>query len=330
MRIGIVGATGNVGRKVVKILLERGLVGPNDISLFASSRSAGSVLRINDTDFTVFDAKELAKQKCDLFIFNTEEDVSGELVPRALQTGAYVVDSSSCYRLKDDVPLIVPPVNSDLITTGLRLYAHANCLTSPIATVIAPLHWHRPLSRVQVVTYQSVSGAGKAAMDECFMETKAKINAAPYERSIFNKQIAFNIIPQVGKIREDGFTYEEYKIINELKKVVDQKLHITATAVRVPVLIGHAVAISLEWTEKIDLEQDLLQILEQAPFVKVSSSGNYLTPAEITGKDDVFVGRIRRDPSVLNGVQMWICSDNLRRGAATDAVEISTALLKFI
>lgn len=326
VKIALVGATGNVGRKVSEMILHRKLTHPENLILFASSQSAGKQLNVQGINFTVQGLDVANFSNYNVFIFNTESDVSEKFIPTALEAGAYVIDSSSKYRLEPNVPLIIPPVNSKEINLHQKLYAHANCLASPIATVIDPLHRFKKISRINAVTYQSTSGAGKLASDECWDETKAIVSGKTYVRQVFQRQIALNVIPQVGAMMDEGMTFEEYKIIHEVKKVVDPMISITVTAVRVPVLIGHSIALSLEFSEAIELNE-VIETLKKAPSVKLSNN-HYSTPVEVIDNDDVFVGRIRRDLSVKHGIHLWLCSDNLRRGAATDSVEILEALLK--
>ncbi|CAL7962472.1 Aspartate-semialdehyde dehydrogenase [Alphaproteobacteria bacterium] len=328
LNIAVIGATGNVGRKVVGMLLERELAYPNNLKLYASPRSAGQTLTIDNRNFLIHNTEQTDFANIDICIFNTEGNISEKFVPKALNAGAYVIDSSSYYRLHPEVPLIVPPVNKMLINSRQKIYAHANCLASPIATVIGPLHKYHKIHRVNAVTYQSTSGAGKVAADECWAETCSIVQKMPYERKHFKRQIALNVIPQVGAIRDDSLTSEEYKIIYEIKKIIDQNIAITATAVRVPVLIGHSIALSIEF-ERTFVVQDIIRILQHAPSVQLSNN-DYATPVEVVDSDDVFVGRVRRDTSVESGLHLWLCSDNLRRGAATDAVEITEALLMSI
>lgn len=328
VKVAIVGATGNVGRRVSELIIHRKLIPAQNLTLLASPRSAGKQLNIGSASFAIQDVEKENFSDFTICIFNTENDVSEKFVPRALQAGAYVIDSSSKYRLNPDVPLIIPPVNKNTIDLSKKLYAHANCLVSPIASVIAPLHHFIKISRMNVVTYQSTSGAGKLASDECWNETSAIVLGQPYVRQYFKRQIALNVIPQVGDIMDDGMTFEEYKIVHEIKKVVDPSINITVTAVRVPVIIGHSIALSLEFEQSFEL-REVIEILQNAPSVKISSD-QYSTPIDVVDSDDIFVGRIRRDFSVKNGLHLWLCSDNLRRGAATDSIEILEELLKRI
>ncbi len=326
-KIAIIGATGNVGRTVVEMLLARNLASPQQLCLYASSRSKGQSLTLGGHTFHVEETTSSSFSDTQLCIFTTETPVSRTWIPTALKAGAYVVDSSSQYRLDPTVPLIIPPVNVQLVQQKQKLYAHANCLASPISTIVAPLHQKFGVIHIDAVTYQSTAGAGKAAMDECIAETKACFGGSSYERTIFPRQIAFNVIPQVGDIRPDGMTFEEYKIIEEVKKVVDPSLKISATSVRVPVLIGHSIALQLEFSCEVEIEK-ILATLRAAPSVKISPN-HYSTPVEVVGSDEVWVGRLRRDLSRARSIQLWVCSDNLRRGAATDAVEIAEAILSF-
>jgi len=321
----VIGATGNVGRKVVEFILQRQLAKPEQLRLMASTQSIGKQISIAGIDFTIEATDETSFAKNDLCIFNTESEISAYYIPKAIAAGAYVIDSSSHYRLHPDVPLIIPPVNQGLINTEQRLYAHANCLASPIATALAPLHQAFNVFKANAVTYQSTSGAGKKPMDECWQETKSLIEQKSYTRTCFQRQIAFNVIPQVGGIRDDGYTFEEYKIIHEVKKVLGNDILMTSTAVRVPVMIGHSIALTVEFKKSFSLDE-IKNALKQAPFVQLSDN-HYSTPVEVVGSDDVFVGRIKRDNTCENGLHLWLCSDNLRRGAATDAVEIAEKLL---
>lgn len=323
--IAIIGATGNVGRKVVELILQRNIAKPTQLRLMASEKSAGKILSIAGSDFCIEATHEDLFKESDICIFNTESEVSAQFIPKAVNSGAYVIDSSSHYRLQDNIPLIIPPVNRHLVSIHHKLYAHANCLASPIAVALSPLHQLFGIKRINAVTYQSTSGAGKKSMDECWHETKSVIEQKPYHRTQFQRQIAFNVIPQVGAIQENGFTFEEYKIIHEVRKVLGTEILMTATAVRVPVMIGHSIALNLELQRDFELQQ-IIELLNAAPHIQMSNN-HYSTPIEVAGSDDVFVGRLRRDSSIKNGLHLWLCSDNLRRGAATDAVEIVSELL---
>lgn len=328
-KVIVVGATGNVGRSLVEMLVESGSF--DNIILTGSRRSAGSSLSVKDKIFTVQNTQEIMFERHDLCIFNTEANVSSHYVPIALAAGAYVVDSSSHFRMDDGVPLIVPPVNLSLIDIKKhQLFSHANCIVSPIATVIAPLHKQFKVTRVIASTYQSASGAGKKAMDECFEQTKEFCETRVTKPSeCFQRPISFNIIPQVGSFEHTNFSGEEIKIEKEIKKVIDERIFISATSVRVPVLVGHSISLSIRLAEKCSLE-DLIDTLEIAEAVKISDS-NYSSPIEVVGKDNVFVGRIRSDESENEKwFHLWLCSDNLRIGAATDAFKVAMEIARQI
>lgn len=327
-RIAIIGASGNVGRRLIAQLLTCDWAKSAELTLLASEKSAGKPLTINNKTFTLRALSAEALQHQQLALFCTEADVSSEWVPVALDAGAYVIDSSSHYRLEKDVPLIIPPVNIDLVSKTQKLYAHANCLASPISTVVAPLHRAFGVKYLNVATYQSTSGAGKAAMDECFAQTKALVQEESYPPNVFKRQIAFNVIPQVGTIADDGTTSEEYKIIHEVKKVLNASFPVSAMAVRVPVIIGHSIAMTVSFERVVSVDA-VKKILASSPSITLSVD-EYTTPIDVVGQDNVFVGRMRLDSALPNGLQLWLCSDNLRRGAATDALEIADAVTKFI
>jgi aspartate-semialdehyde dehydrogenase len=324
-KIALFGSTGNVGRRVAEQLLSKGIASSDTLLLFASPSSAGK--RHPTTHGELQNPETCPFEDLAICIFSTESDVSKTYIPKALEKGCLVVDSSSAFRMKEDVPLVVAPVNGHLIRPKThRLYSCANCIASPISLVTAPLKERFGLKRVQATTYQSTSGAGKDPMDELRYETESLLKERPYLRSHFQRQIAFNVIPQIDKIRDDGYTNEEHKIIHELQKILDLNFPVTATSVRVPVMIGHSVSLSLQLKTPFQMEE-VLQLLSFAPHVKISKE-HYTTPAEVMGQDSVHVGRIRRDQTLENGLHLWLCSDNLRRGAATDAVEVCENLLK--
>jgi aspartate-semialdehyde dehydrogenase len=322
MEIVIVGATGNVGRVVVEIITEKF---PNlTVRCTGSKRSAGSKLEINGKVFTVEDTDSFQWTSNQLSIFNTEADISKRYIPEALSAGGYVIDSSSHYRLDSNVPLVVPYISKVDIGKN-RLFAHSNCIVSPIASVLHPLHREFAIDRVIASTYQSVSGAGKSALDQCFNETKAFCDSGKRgESNIFPRPIAFNIIPQIGTINNDGIAGEEEKIVKELNKIVDRNIYISATSVRVPVLIGHSISLSMRFRGDIN---QVKSILSNSPRIKLSN--DYNTPIEVVGKDHIFVGRIRSD--MMDNEQwfhMWLSSDNLRIGAALDAVYMAEEIIR--
>ena len=327
-KLAIIGATGNVGRKIIQLIIEREKIDPSRLRLFSSSRSAGQAFPIENKHYTVEDLAGYDFKDCQLAIFATDSTISKNYVPQALAAGAKVIDSSSAYRLDPKVPLVVPPVNAELITPQQSLIATANCVACPIAVVLKPLHEQAQVKRALVSTYQSTSGAGKGAMDELYQQTQSVYFSASYPNKHFSRRIAFNVIPQIDHFSEDGFSYEEIKIAQEVQKLISPKLKIAATSVRVPVMIGHSISLAAEFSKTIHLDE-IKTLLAHSPGIQLSSQ-DYTTPLEAEGSDAVFVGRIRRDPTVDNGVLLWLVSDNLRRGAALDAVEIAEKMLSVL
>jgi aspartate-semialdehyde dehydrogenase len=324
--IAIVGATGNVGPKIIEILIERKTFDANHLKCFSSSRSVGQQLKIGGHDYIIEDIEVYDFKNCFLALFATESDISKRYIPKALEAGVKVVDSSSMYRLDPQVPLIVPPVNAQLITKKHNLLAVANCLASPISVVLKPLHSYATVVRVLITTFQSTSGAGKLAIDELYQQTKSVYSGKHYPCQVFNRQIAFNVIPQIDQILDDGFSYEEYKIMKEIQKIIAPRLKVLATAVRVPVKVGHSISLSVEFAKQINLE-DIKAMLSNSQGIQLSTN-HYTTPVEVEGKNDVFVGRVRIDSTIQNGLLLWLVSDNLRRGAALDAVEIAEQITR--
>lgn len=318
--IAIIGATGNVGRKIIELLLERESVRKESLSLFASSRSHGKKLLIGKNEFTVQDLAFCDFSKYKAALFATESEISQKYAPHAHDSGSLVIDSSSFFRMHKNVPLVVEPVNGNLVTKECRFYSTPNCLASPISVVLKPLDDAFKALRVVASTYQSTSGAGKEAIDELFRESKNVLEGGLAQKKVFARPIAFNVIPQVDKILEDGFTKEEKKIILEVKKLVRDSIDVVATSVRVPVAVGHSISLSLQFKNKFTLDE-VIKVLKNSYGVKLSDD-SYETPLEIEGSDLVHVGRLRIDPTVPNGLLLWLTSDNLRRGAALDAVEI--------
>ena len=326
-KITVIGGTGNVGRNVLQMIIDSKLFDISNIKVTGSIRSAGSYLTLGEHRFLVHNTDGISFQKDELCIFNTEADVSSKYIPVALDSGAYIVDSSSHYRMHDAVPLIIPNVNIDSIDIKKsKLFAHANCIVAPIAAVIAPLHKKFGVSRAIVSTYQSTSGAGKKAMDECLESTRNFLsNNGTQDTTSFPRPIAFNVIPQIGGFDNNGFCSEEIKISNEIKKVISQDICISATSVRVPVLIGHSSSLSMKLQSNCSMN-DILHALDESFGIKISAN-QYHTPIEVVGSDDVFVGKLRIDGIVDDQwVHMWVCSDNLRVGAATDSFQITKAM----
>ncbi|MXO71538.1 aspartate-semialdehyde dehydrogenase [Alteraurantiacibacter buctensis] len=330
-RVAVVGATGNVGREMMAILAEREFP-IDEIAAVASSRSQGSEVEFGDT------GKMLKCQNLDNFDF-TGWDIalfaagSGPTkihAPRAAAAGCVVIDNSSLYRMDPDVPLIVPEVNPDAIDgyTTRNIIANPNCSTAQMVVALKPLHDAAKITRVVVSTYQSVSGAGKAGMDELFEQTRAIFVNDPVVAKKFTKQIAFNVIPHIDVFLDDGFTKEEWKMVVETKKILDPKVKVQATCVRVPVFVGHSESISIEFENEISAKeaQDILREAPGIMLVDKREDGGYVTPIECAGDYATFVSRVREDPTVDNGLVLWCVSDNLRKGAALNAVQIAELL----
>ena len=327
--VAVVGATGNVGQEMLAILDER-LFPVKDAYAVASRQSIGREVSFGDRTLKCVDLEAFDFSKVDIALFSAGGDVSKEWGPKAAAAGAVVIDNSSYFRMDPDVPLIVPEVNADAVA-GFRkknIIANPNCSTAQLVVALKPLHDAAVIKRVVVSTYQSTSGAGKAAMDELFNQTKGiYVNDTPTPEE-FTKQIAFNVIPHIDVFMEDGFTKEEWKMVAETKKILDPKIKLTATCVRVPVFVGHSEAINIEFERPIT-DDEAREILREAPGVLVIDKrepGGYMTPVECVGEFATFVSRIRVDPTVENGLALWCVSDNLRKGAALNAVQIAELL----
>lgn len=330
--IAIVGATGNVGREMLKILDERNFpVG--DVVALASKRSKGREVSFGDE--RVLKAQVLDEfdfSNTDIALFSPGSAVSKLHAPRAAQQGAIVIDNTSQFRMDADVPLVVPEVNPHALGDYKKrgIIANPNCSTIQMVVALAPLHEHFGIKRVVVSTYQSVSGAGKEAMDVLYEQTKKMYTAEGVESPLFTKRIAFNAIPHIDVFMDDGSTKEEWKMREETKKILDQDIELCATCVRVPVFIGHGEAVNIEFEEPFE-EERARELLEDAPGVVVldrRDDGGYITPAECVGEDAVYVSRIRRDVSADNALAMWIVSDNVRKGAALNTVQIAESLIR--
>jgi aspartate-semialdehyde dehydrogenase len=326
--IAIVGATGLVGRKMLQILEERNFPVKN-LKLLASERSEGIELSFNGERLKVEKLTEEKFKGVDIALFSAGTDVSVKFVPEAVKRGCVVIDNSSAFRLEKDVPLVVPEVNAEKISQHKGIIANPNCSTIQLVVVLKPLHDKFKIKRVVVSTYQSVTGAGKKALDQLMFEIQGLKPQTPK----FPHQIAYNCIPQIDNFFEDGYTKEEHKIMKETKKILDdENIKITATCVRVPTIGGHAESVNIEFENKFSLE-DIIQTLNQAPRVIVIDKpyeSIYPMPIFSNEKDDVFVGRIRLDQSIENGLNLWIVADNLRKGAATNAVQIAEILTQKI
>ncbi len=329
-RIAVVGATGNVGREMLNILEEREFP-VDEIVALASRRSQGTEVSFGDRVLKCQTLESFDFSKTDIVMMSAGGAISKEWSPKIAAQGAVVIDNSSTWRMDQDVPLIVPEVNADAVAgyTKKGIIANPNCSTAQLVVALKPLHDAAKITRVVVSTYQSVSGAGKDAMDELWNQTKGiYVNQAP-EPSKFPKQIAFNCIPHIDLFMEDGFTKEEWKMMAETKKILDPKIKLTATCVRVPVFVGHSESVNIEFERPISAEE-ARDILREAPGVLVVDKrepGGYVTPVECVGDFATYVSRIREDATVENGLAMWIVSDNLRKGAALNAVQIAESLI---
>ncbi len=330
-KVAVVGATGNVGREILSILAERNFPADEVVAL-ASARSVGTEISFGETktlkvkDLATFDFKGI-----DIVLSSPGGKVSAEYSPKAAAAGAVVIDNTSHWRMDPDVPLVVPEVNPDALVGAYKkgIVANPNCSTIQMVTALKPLHDAAGIKRVVVSTYQSVSGAGKEGMDELFTQTRAVYVNDPIERTKFTKQIAFNVIPHIDVFMDDGSTKEEWKMVVETKKILDPRIKVTATTVRVPVFIGHSEAVNIEFERSISADE-AREILRQAPGVSVidhRADGGYVTPQECAGEDSVFVSRIREDSTLENGLNIWVVSDNLRKGAALNAVQIAEVMV---
>ncbi|SON57593.1 Aspartate-semialdehyde dehydrogenase 2 [Hartmannibacter diazotrophicus] len=329
-KVAVVGATGNVGREMLSILEERGFPADEVIAV-ASRRSQGREVSYGDRTLKVKALEFVDFSEIDICLMSAGGETSKAWSPKIGATGCVVIDNSSAFRMDPDVPLIVPEVNADAIVgfTKKNIIANPNCSTAQLVVALKPLHEKAKINRVVVSTYQSVSGAGKEAMDELFEQTRAVFVSDPVEAKRFPKRIAFNLIPQIDVFMEDGFTKEEWKMTVETKKILDPKIKLTATCVRVPVFVSHSEAVNIEFENPISAEE-ARDILREAPgclVIDKHEDGGYVTPYEATGEDATYISRIRDDPTVDNGLAMWIVSDNLRKGAALNAVQIAEVLV---
>src|SRR5467141_2759665 len=329
-KVAVVGATGNVGREMLSILAERAFPADEVVPL-ASRKSMGVEVSYGDRILKVKALDHYDFSDVDICLMSAGSAVSKEWSPRIGARGAVVIDNSSCWRLDPDVPLVVPEVNADAVA-GFRkkgIIANPNCSTAQLVVALKPLHDKATITRVVVATYQSVSGAGKEAMDELFTQTKAVFTVGEIESRKFPKRIAFNVIPQIDVFMEDGYTRDEWKMVAETKKILDPKIKLVATCVRVPVFIGHAEAVNVEFEQPITVAEahDILRSAPGCLVVDKHEPGGYVTPYECAGEDATYISRIRTDPTVDNGLVLWVVSDNLRKGAALNAVQIAECLL---
>ncbi len=329
-KVAVVGATGNVGREMLNILAERAFPA-DEVTAIASRRSQGVEVSYGDKTLKVKALEHYDFSATDICLMSAGSAVSKEWSPKIAAQGAVVIDNSSCWRYDSDVPLVVPEVNADAVASFRKkgIIANPNCSTAQLVVALKPLHDKARIKRVVVATYQSVSGAGKEAMDELFGQTKAVFTVSDIETKKFPKRIAFNLIPQIDDFMEDGYTKEEWKMMAETKKILDPKIKLTATCVRVPVFIGHSEAVNVEFENPITVEE-AHEILRKAPgciVVDKHEPGGYVTPYECAGEDATYISRVREDATVENGLAFWCVSDNLRKGAALNAVQIAECLI---
>ncbi|HEX9954765.1 MAG TPA: aspartate-semialdehyde dehydrogenase [Allosphingosinicella sp.] len=330
-RVVVVGATGNVGREMLNILAEREFP-LDEVAAVASPRSAGSMIDFGDSgrELKVRSIEHFDFAEWDMALFAAGSAVSKEYAPKAAAAGCIVIDNSSLYRMDPDVPLVVPEVNAEAIAGYKKknIIANPNCSTAQMVVALKPLHDAFGIKRVVVSTYQSVSGAGKSGMDELFEQSRNIFVGDANEPVFFTKQIAFNVIPHIDEFLDDGSTKEEWKMVVETKKILDPKIKVTATCVRVPVFVGHSESINIEFEREVSAEE-AQKILREAPGVMLvdkREDGGYVTPVECVGEYATYISRVREDSTVENGLNLWCVSDNLRKGAALNAVQIAELL----
>ena len=329
--IAVVGATGAVGREMLQTLSERNFP-LNNIYALASKSSIGREVSFGDEKILkVLSLEDFDFEKVDIALFSAGSDIAKKYGPVVGKTGCIVIDNSSCFRMDDDVPLIVPEVNPDAINSFKKrnIIANPNCSTIQLVVALKPIHDHFKVSRVVVSTYQAVSGAGKPAMDELFNQTKGVFVHDQATPEQFTKKIAFNVIPHIDTFMDDGFTKEEWKMRVETKKILDNNIDLVAHCVRVPVFIGHSEAVFLECKKDISVNKvrNLLREADGVTVIDHRADEGYVTPVEVAGEDDVYISRIRKDPSVKNGLIFWCVGDNLRKGAALNTVQIAELLV---
>ena len=330
-KVAVVGATGAVGNMMIRVL-ERRSFPVREIVLLASERSAGKTLMFKGEEHPVQELTESSFAGVDIGLFSAGGSISAKFAPIAAEAGCVVIDNTAHFRMDPDVPLVVPEVNAEAIG-GYRaknIIANPNCSTIQMLVALKPLHDIATIKRIVVATYQSVAGAGREAMDELFTQTRAIFVNDPLVKEIFHKQIAFNCIPQIDVFMDDGSTKEEWKMVVETKKILDPKIKVTATAVRVPVFISHSEAVNVEFEKPISADE-ARAALKKAPGVTVidrKHEDGFVTPVETAGEDNVYVSRIREDITVEHGLNMWVVADNLRKGAALNAIQIAELLAK--
>ena len=329
MNIAIVGATGNVGRKTLEVLEKKELKFDN-LYLVASSKSVGIKIKFRGKEYEVVDLESFDFSKAKIIFFAAGRKISEKFAQKASKN-SLVIDNSSFFRMDPEVPLIVPQVNSnDLKHIKKNIIANPNCSTAQLVIALKPLHDLFVIKRIVVSTYQSVSGGGKVPMDELIDQTKQLLNGKKVKSKNFTKQIAFNAIPHIDTFSDDGYTKEELKMTNETKKILDDKIDLTATCVRLPISISHSESVNIQFEKSFSLEKirNALEDFDGCKVVDERADGGYITPIDAEGKDETFISRIREDKTIKNGLNLWIVSDNLLRGAALNAVEIAETLIK--
>lgn len=328
MNFAIVGASGNVGRKTIEIL-EKSKIKFNSLFLVASQKSAGKKIKFRNKDIIIENLEDYNFSKAQITFFAAGSQIAKEWVPKAAKK-TIVIDNSSYFRMQKNVPLVVSEVNPDVLDKHNNIISNPNCSTIQMVLALKPLHDEYKIKRVIVSTYQAVSGAGKASMDELFDQTKNYLEGKNINSQNFTKQIAFNLIPHIDLFDKDGYTKEELKMTNETKKILDSEIEVTATCVRVPVKTGHSESINIEFENLFDFE-NVIRILKKAPGCKLideRKDGGYITPMEAEGEYTTFISRVRKDNSNTKAINLWVVSDNLLKGAALNSTQIAECLMK--
>ncbi len=328
MNLAIIGATGNVGRKIIEIL-EKSKIKIDELFLIASEKSAGKKLKFKNKEISVTVLEEYDFSSAEVTIFAAGKNIAQDWIPIA-SNQTTIIDNSSCFRMDNNVPLVVPEVNPEALKSHENIISNPNCSTIQLVLVLKPLHELYKVKRVIVSTYQAVSGAGKDSMDELFTQTREYLENKKIESKNFTKQIAFNLIPHIDTFVEDGYTKEEWKMENETKKILDKEIDLTATCVRVPVKTSHSESVNIEFEKDYDLKK-IKEILAKAPGCKVideHKDAGYITPFEAEGDNFTYISRIRKDNSNKKAINLWVVSDNLLKGAALNTVQILETLIK--
>ncbi len=328
MNFAIIGASGNVGRKTIEIL-EKSKIPFKELFLVASAKSAGKKIKFRDKEIEIINLKNYDFSKAQITFFAAGSQIAKEWAHKAAKK-TIVIDNSSYFRMEKEIPLVIPEVNPEALDKHKNIIANPNCSTMQMVLALKPLHDEYKINRVVVSTYQAVSGAGKAAMDELFSQTKDFLDEKKINSKNFTKQIAFNLIPHIDTFGADGYTKEELKMTNETKKILDEDIDVTATCVRVPVRTGHSESINIEFDNLFDLE-NVIRILKKAPGCKVvddRNDGGYITPLDVEGDYTTYISRIRKDNSNVKAINIWVVSDNLLKGAALNTVQIAECLVK--